>query len=262
MLDVNQTFLKKICAIAQLASRQIMEIYQRPCDFLTKSDGSPVTEADLVSHHLITQKLEALCPGIVIVSEENTDIDEIQGAPLSQFWLVDPLDGTKEFIQRNGEFTVNIALIEAGQPILGVVSAPALGVLYAGICGLGAFKIDEAGVQQSLHATCAQKDKFYVLGSRSHGNQPMFEAYLANYPTANFSPMGSSLKFCMIAEGRAHVYPRFGPTMEWDTAAGQAVLTASGGEVKVLGDASVGKMLSYGKSGFKNPHFIAQSQGL
>ncbi len=175
-----------------------------------------------------------------------------------QFWLVDPLDGTKEFVSRNGEFTVNIALIENGLPVLGVVLAPALGRLYAGADGVGAFVMGATGNRVGSKVREVPSDGLVVVSSRSHGDAEALERFLAGRKVASSVNAGSSLKFCLVADGVADFYPRFGRTMEWDTAAGHAVLRAAGGRVTDLH----GNELVYGKPGFENPHFVAFRQRL
>ena len=255
MIKPTKALLNNVINIGWQASKRIMEIYQQTIEISNKDDGSPLTQADMASHHLIMDTLGALLPDSVIISEENADLDTMKWNNPQQFWLIDPLDGTKEFINRNGEFTINIALIDAGQPVLGMVCAPALNTLYAGMQGYGAFKMNKLGERASIAVISDAPNGLHVLGSRSHADQTAMEHFLKNKKIASFKACGSSLKFCQIAEGLAHLYPRFGRTMEWDTAAGHAVLMAAGGEVKCLD----GKSLCYGKAGFENPHFIAKA---
>ena len=173
-----------------------------------------------------------------------------------RFWLVDPLDGTKEFLKRNGEFTVNIALIERGTPVLGVVLAPASGRLFAGAAGAGAFVEDESGRRMTIVCRRVPAAGLTVVSSRSHGDVEALNAYLAGRIVASHVTAGSSLKFCLVAGGEADLYPRFGRTMEWDTAAGHAILRAAGGRVTDLNGAE----LRYGKPDFANPHFVAMGR--
>ena len=255
MVKATSALLENLISIGWQAANRVFELYQESITFSSKADGSPLTQADLASHQIITEKLHLLLPDAVIISEENTNLDSVPLKNSHQFWLVDPLDGTKEFINRNGEFTINIALIEAGQPILGIVCAPALNILYAGLKDHGAFKMDKSGMKVPITVMNSAPEGLYVVGSRSHGDKAAMDVYLAQQKVASFVATGSSLKFCRIAEGRAHLYPRLGRTMEWDTAAGHAVLAAAGGEVTTLD----GKGLHYGKEGFENPHFVAKS---
>ena len=254
MIKATAALLEDIISIGWQAANKILALYQESITFSNNADGSPLTQADLASHQLITKKLQLLVPDAVIISEENTGLENIPWKNHHQFWLVDPLDGTKEFINHNGEFTINIALIEAGQPILGIVCAPALNILYAGLKDHGAFKMDRLGVKIPITVMNTALEGLHVVGSRSHGDKAAMDTYLAKQTIASFTSIGSSLKFCLIAEGRAHLYPRLGRTMEWDTAAGHAVLAAAGGEVIRLD----GELLYYGKKGFENPHFIAK----
>lgn len=254
-VQLTESLLNQLIDIVWEASDVVLRLYQNHFDYSVKSDGSPLTQADLASHEIIVQKLQGLTPDIPIISEENADFEHMEWKNPRQFWLVDPLDGTKEFIHRNGEFTINVALIDEHQPVLGVVAAPALKTLYAGFKKGGAIKLDRAGNKKNIHVISPTNQGLYVVGSRSHGDQAAMEAYLVNKKVTQFIAIGSSLKFCKIAEGAAHLYPRLGRTMEWDTAAGHAILAAAGGRVERLD----GRPLSYGKQGFENPHFVAKS---
>jgi 3'(2'), 5'-bisphosphate nucleotidase len=217
-----------------------------------KADASPVTEADDKAEAIIVRGLAALTPDIPVVAEEAACGGRAPAVDRT-FWLVDPLDGTKEFINRNGEFTVNIALIEDGVPVLGVVLAPVLGRLYAGADGVGAWVENADRSRTIARVRAVPDDGLTVVSSRSHGDTAALDAFLAGRTVASLVNAGSSLKFCLIAAGTADIYPRFGRTMEWDTAAGHAVLRAAGGRVADLH----GNELVYGKPGFENPHFVA-----
>ncbi len=262
--------LQAVAAIARAAGDVVMAIYATDFAVHGKADASPVTAADEQAEALILAGLRSLTPHVPIVAEEAAAAGH---APLlaagQRFWLVDPLDGTREFVARNGEFTVNIALIEHGRPVLGVVLAPAvagpsvepsagpLGCLYAGIVGQGAWLEDAAG-RRAIHCRPQPADGLTVLASRSHGDAAALHAFLAGYlagrRVAHLGTAGSSLKLCLLAAGQADVYPRLGRTMEWDIAAGHAVLAAAGGSVCRVDD---GQPLGYGKAGFENPHFVA-----
>jgi 3'(2'), 5'-bisphosphate nucleotidase len=250
--------IKDMTDAALAAGEAIMAVYA--CDFAVarKDDASPVTEADARAEEIILQRLAAAAPRVQVLAEESAHDARID--PARDFFLVDPLDGTKEFISRNGEFTVNIALVRAGRPVLGVVYAPALQRLYAGGVGLGAWRIDDIGglapARRTIAVRPAPRDGIVAVASRSH-RTPETEDLLAAIGVARFAEAGSSLKFCLVAEGAADIYPRLGRTMEWDTAAGQAVLEAAGGCVRVHPS---GEPLAYGKSarGFDNPSFIAR----
>lgn len=249
-------FLNAVIGIARDAGKVISEVYGTAFTVSEKSDTSPVTVADERAEAVILAGLERLTPSLPIVAEESVaagripTVDSAHGA----FWLVDPLDGTREFISRNGEFTVNIALVRAGEPVLGVVFAPALDALYAGARALGAFK-EQQGERRTIACRAVPTEGLSVVESRSHGDGAALDAWLQGRPVASRVKAGSSLKLCVLAEGSADLYPRLGRTMEWDIAAGHAVLAAAGGRVMRLED---GQALRYGKPGFENPGFAAQ----
>ena len=244
--------LERLLPIARAAGEAILRVYATDFGVRDKSDASPVTDADEQAEALILIELATLTPEIPIVSEEAAAAGRIPDLA-SQFWLVDPLDGTKEFVSRNGEFTTNIALIEEGRPVLGVVLVPAQDRLFAGATGVGAFVEDESG-RRAIACRTPPADGLTIVSSRSHGDAAALDAFLAGRPVAAAVTAGSSLKFCLVASGEADLYPRLGRTMEWDTAAGHAVLDAAGGRVS---DVS-GTELGYGKPGFENPHFVAE----
>jgi 3'(2'), 5'-bisphosphate nucleotidase len=245
--------LEPVVRIAREAGEVIMAIYATDFTARGKSDASPVTEADEKAEAVITAALAALTPDIPIVAEEAVAAGKIPEVG-DRFWLVDPLDGTKEFINRNGEFTVNIALIENGRPTLGVVLAPALKRLFAGRAGHGAYVEDEQG-RRPIQCRAVPADGVTVVASRSHGDAAALDQFLAGRKVAALANAGSSLKLCLVAAGEADLYPRLGRTMEWDIAAGHAVLSAAGGKVDTL----AGAELRYGKPGFDNPHFVAST---
>ena len=243
--------LPAVRAMAEEAGRATLGFYGAAAA-RTKADGSPVTAADDAAEVIILPALRRLTPSIPVVSEEAASAGDIpEVAAGGSFWLVDPLDGTKEFLSGNGEFTVNIALIEAGRPVLGVVVAPALGQTYAA-AGEIAFTVDAVG-ERPISVRQPPEAGLTVVGSRSHGDAAAMEAFLAGRRVANFRPAGSSLKLCLIACGEADLYPRLGTTMEWDIAAGHAVLAAAGGRVETL----EGAPLRYGQPAYRNPHFVA-----
>jgi 3'(2'), 5'-bisphosphate nucleotidase len=231
-MDVMQ-LAEKATEIAHQAGAAIMEIYSRDFAIYEKSDESPLTEADLAAHNIIVAGLEKIS-SLPILSEESADIDWQTRSSWGDYWLVDPLDGTKEFIKKNGEFTVNIALISQGVPIMGVVYAPVLKQTYVGATGHGAYKITE-GVKHDIAPKAHQQgDVWKVVGSRSH-QSPEIQALLETLGgESELIAMGSSLKLCLVAEGAAHLYPRLGLTSEWDTGAAQAVVEAAGGKVTVI----------------------------
>jgi 3'(2'), 5'-bisphosphate nucleotidase len=255
MTQPDRILLDAIVTLAREAGEQIVAVYRQPFEVQSKADGSPVTEADRRAEDVIVRGLRALTPDVPVVAEEAAARGEIPAIG-SRFWLVDPLDGTREFAARNGEFTVNIALVEAGVPVLGVVLAPVLGRLFAGGRGLGAW-LEDANGRRGMEVRSPPADGIVAALSRSHRDGGPTEAYLAHYPVRTRIAAGSSLKFGLIAAGEADLYPRLGRTMEWDTAAGHAVLAAAGGSVTDL----QGRPLRYGKPGFENPHFVARGAG-
>lgn len=247
-------------AISVDAGKAIMAIYGNEFSVDIKTDNSPLTAADLASHQLIVARLEALTPAIPVLSEESANIDWETRRQWTTYWLVDPLDGTKEFIKRNGEFTVNIALIHAGQPVLGAVYVPAQEILYTGLTRADGTRLAEKvadGVRSPIQVKPHQDGETWIMvGSRSHGSSDV-DTYLADFNPVELMPVGSSLKFCMVAEGKAHQYPRLGPTCEWDTGAAQAVLEAAGGQVI---NYETREPLRYNqKAELLNPYFIATS---
>jgi 3'(2'), 5'-bisphosphate nucleotidase len=221
-----------------------------------KTDGSPVTAADQAAEDIIQAALADLTPEIPVIAEEAMAKGPAPEVAGRRFWLVDPLDGTREFLSGNGEFTVNIALIEDGRPILGVVVAPALGQSYGGY-GPGTATLADADGERPIQVRPVPPEGETVMGSRSHGDPAAMERFLADRKVAAFRAAGSSLKLCLIARGEADVYPRFGPTMEWDIAAGHAVLAAAGGRVRTL----EGGPFLYGKPDYRNGPFIASGSG-
>lgn len=249
-MNLSKDQLDLLCGIAEEAGREVMRVYAGEITAHLKEDDSPLTEADLRSDAVIRQGLRHAFGQWPILSEEGSQ--SLPGGA-ETFFLVDPLDGTKEFIKRNGEFTVNIALVHQGKPVAGVVGAPALGELFYGARGLGAAKRTPGG-EAAVRPAVQRAGPLRVIGSRSHGGEAM-ERWLAQLAVPHeFVPAGSSLKFCRIAEGAADIYPRLGPTCQWDTAAGQAVLEAAGGCVL---DAQ-GEPLGYGgHRPILNGHFIA-----
>ena len=245
--------LLEIALRAALAGgEEVMRVYADPFEVIQKEDRTPVTEADLASERAIIAILTAAVPDIPIVSEETVPAEGFS-SPASRFWCVDPLDGTKEFIARNGEFSVLIALIEHGRPVLGVVHGPAAGVTYVGHGPGTAMGRREGGDFAPIRARVPSPDGIVVVHSRSHENSRRLAEYFQDRPVIERKQCGSALKFGVLAAGEADFYPRFGTTMEWDTAAGQAVLEAAGGHVFGLD----GERLGYGKPGLKNDGFVA-----
>ena len=251
MSSSRHALVEEVRAIARGAGELVMAVYRSDFAARRKDDASPVTEADERAEAYILARLRQLTPLVPIVAEEEVAAGRTPEVG-SAFWLVDPLDGTKEFINRNDEFTVNIALVEDGIPTLGVVLAPALGRLFAGDLGHGATLDDEHG-RRPIRCRAVPGEGLTVVASRSHGDAAALDAYLGSRKVAQVRNAGSSLKLCVIAAGEADLYPRLGRTMEWDIAAGHAVLAAAGGSVAELS----GAPLRYGKAGFENPHFVA-----
>ena len=248
----NAELLQRVETIALDAGRLVMEVYATEFAVDAKDDASPVTLADQRAEALIVAALHALAPDIPIVAEDLVSAGCVPDIG-ERFWLVDPLDGTREFVKRNGEFTVNVALIENTLPVLGVVCAPALGTLYAGATG-GPATMRSDGKTQSLRCRAVPVEGLTVVASASHGDVGALDEFLKGRRVAARRAIGSSLKLCLVAAGAADLYPRFGRTMEWDIAAGHAVLAAAGGSVTDLRGAS----LRYGKPGFENPAFVAR----
>jgi 3'(2'), 5'-bisphosphate nucleotidase len=245
--------LLEIALRAALAGgEEVMRVYADPFEVIQKEDRTPVTEADLASERAIVAILGAALPDIPIVSEETVPAEGFS-SPASRFWCVDPLDGTKEFIARNGEFSVLIALIEHGRPVLGIVHGPALGVTYVAHGPGTAMRRQDGGGFEPIRARAPSPEGIVVIHSRSHENSRRLAEYFQGRSVIERLVCGSALKFGVLAAGEADLYPRFGTTMEWDTAAGQAVLEAAGGHVVGLDGARLG----YGKPGLKNDGFLA-----
>lgn len=238
--------------IAARAGDAIMEVYGRDISVSRKEDASPLTEADLAANAVICTALRALTPGIPILSEESAGVPWSERAGWNRYWLVDPLDGTKEFIARNGQFTVNIALVEDHVPIIGVVQVPAQGRCFTAWRGGGAHRHDASG-SVTVHTRHTDPGRLVLAGSRSHAAPEQVRFFAALGDGVEVLSMGSSLKFCLVAEGKVDLYPRFGPTSEWDTAAAHCVVEQAGGAVTDLGLAP----LRYNtRPGILNPHFL------
>jgi 3'(2'), 5'-bisphosphate nucleotidase len=254
-----QDLLAPVSDIARQAGAAILAVYHRDDHGVQrKADESPLTAADLAAHQLICTALQRLTPELPVLSEESAEVPWAVRQAWTRYWLVDPLDGTKEFVDRNGEFTVNIALIDRGVPVLGVVYVPTLGLLYCGAQGSGAWKeVDAKRIRIATARIVAGQQRLRVVASRRHGGDAL-EAWLARmqqrFPELEFVTMGSSLKICLVAEGRADIYPRLAPTSEWDTAAAQAILEAAGG---VLTDTALHAYRYNRKDELLNPHFYA-----
>jgi len=250
----DEKLLAPLLDIARAAGQEIMRVYATEFTVEMKEDKSPVTDADYAAHKLIVADLKRITPDLPVLSEESADIPFAERRRWDSYWLVDPLDGTKEFISKNGDFTVNIALIQNGTPIVGVVHVPVTGMSYYGSVGVGAFKRDQDGQASAIKVRKLIEGKpVKVVASRSHRGE-LLDGYLAKLGPHETVSRGSSLKFCMVAEGSADVYPRLGPTSEWDTGAGHAVVLAAGGQVIGMDGAP---LIYNAKESLLNSHFIA-----
>ncbi|HBE91966.1 MAG TPA: 3'(2'),5'-bisphosphate nucleotidase [Gammaproteobacteria bacterium] len=257
-MNINHChYLDRISTTARQAGAAIMQIYERDFDVQHKGDGSPLTEADLAAHHLICRQLADMSPDLPILSEESRDIPYEERSGWQRYWLVDPLDGTKEFVNRNGEFTVNIALIENGKPVLGVVYAPVMDILYTGCDGVATMQVED-GPSEEISVKPFSGDNPCLVASRSHAGEALtaaIERLCDRFDDIDILSMGSSFKLCLVAEGRADLYPRLGLTSEWDTAAAHAIVTAAGGRVTTLN----GENLCYNKENLLNPWFLVSN---
>ena len=252
--------VKGLLEASRQAGEAILQVYALDFEVEFKGDDSPLTAADKNANVVLMAFLKESYPDIPIISEENKAPDYAERSSWTRFWLVDPLDGTKEFIKKNGEFTVNVALIENGEPILGVVYRPTTGTFHLGAVGEGAWRIESDGTTTELKPQPHYQtlDTVRVVASRSHLT-PEVEQFVADLKSAGktveFLSAGSSLKLCLVAEGAADVYPRFGPTMEWDTGAAHAVALGAGRQVL---NRETGKPLAYNKENLLNPYFIVE----
>lgn len=226
-MKIDTRLREGVIAVADAAAADILAIYAQDFDVERKADASPLTAADLAAHQRIVTGLGALTPDIPVLSEESAEACFEARKAWTRYWLVDPLDGTREFVKKNGEFSVNIALIEDGVALFGVIQQPVTGLLWHGTPGQGAFR-REGNAEARIHCRQPAAPPLTIAASRSH-RDPRTDAVIAAFPQASVISLGSSLKFCRIAEGTLDLYPRFGPTSEWDTAAGQAIVEAAGG---------------------------------
>jgi 3'(2'), 5'-bisphosphate nucleotidase len=244
--------IEPIVALSRQAGNAILEVYASDFDVQSKDDESPLTQADLASHRRIVSGLAEMTPGLPVISEESGLPSFEERSKWSTYWLIDPLDGTKEFVNRNGEFTVNIALIADGRPVFGVVHVPVQGKTYVGCEGHGAELRVDGKQPEPIRVAQNSAQPVRVVGSRSHRGASL-DAFIDKLGDCDLVPMGSSLKFCVVAEGDADIYPRLGPTSEWDTAAAQAVVEQAGGSVVTLD----GNPMKYNqKEEMLNPHFL------
>jgi len=252
--------LEVLIAAVKAAGDEILKIYATDFDVEIKGDDSPLTAADQAANKVLMEYIKEHTPEIPVISEENKEVEYDTRKEWGCFWLIDPLDGTKEFIKKNGEFTVNIALIENGHPLLGVVYQPTTNTFYIGISDESSYKIDSQGevsvIKNDLHYS--KREEVIVVASRSHLSDEVIafvDKLKADGKKVEFLSAGSSLKFCLVAEGKAHVYPRLGPTMEWDTGAAHAVALGAGLDVI---NSDNGKPLAYNKENLLNPYFIVE----
>lgn len=246
----DRALLSLAADLARQAAAIILAVRARGFDVLRKQDATPVTEADQAAEKLIVEGLRRATPEIPVIAEEEVDAGRVTD-PGEVFWLVDPLDGTREFAQLRDEFTVNVGLVRNQRAVLGAVAVPGCGELFAGIVGRGAWKHTAAG-ESAIHARRPPPEGLHVLASRHHASDERLAAFLKEYRMASLANMGSAIKFCRLAEGAGDFYPRLGRTMEWDTAAPQAVLEAAGGTVRLMD----GTPLGYRKPGWENPPFL------
>lgn len=269
--SLNKINILDLLKIAQEAGKAILKVYDSDFGFESKKDGSPLTLADKNSFGIISKALAAAYLEIPLLSEEGKEIPYETRKSWKAFWLVDPLDGTKEFIQRNGQFTVNIALIDNGKPVLGIIHAPVKDIFYFAKEGLGTYKLEDTSCLENAKDINTiiglstrlpfdnREEKLAVVASRSHSLKET-DAYIdklkEEYKEMDIINIGSSLKLCLIAEGKAHVYPRFGPTMEWDIAAGQVLIEQTAGSITSVENKQA---LQYNKDSLVNPRFVASS---
>jgi 3'(2'), 5'-bisphosphate nucleotidase len=245
--------LPSIITVAEHAAREILEVYQTEFSVENKDDNSPLTAADMASHEVIISGLTQLTPDIPILSEESATIPYKTRQTWQRYWLVDPLDGTREFVKRNGEFTVNIALIENHQTILGVVYVPATQLCFYARKGQGAYKQLAGQAAERIKTKGTTADSFTVAGSRSHGSEEQQKFFAALGNEVEVIAIGSSLKLCLVAEGKVDIYPRFGLTSEWDTAAAHAIVSEAGG---IVTDTQLRPLEYNRKESILNPHFL------
>ena len=252
---LTDELIYSIIELAKKAGTAIMDVYVSDFDIQIKDDKSPLTEADMRANAIINEGLKKVTPDVPVLSEEGREIPFDERSIWESYWLVDPLDGTKDFIKKNGEFTVNIALVEDNAPVFGVVYAPAIDLLFWGSVENGAWKKEAHNPAQAMRVADKIDETVQIASSRSHPSDKM-DSFLKQFNNFELHPIGSSLKICLVSDGSMHLYPRLGPTMEWDTAAAHAVLKSSGGEMLQFGTDSP---LQYNKKELLNPKFIAGS---
>lgn len=251
MLDIH-CLLEPTVKVAYQAGERILTVYNEGFHVEQKADNTPLTEADMAAHRAIVEGLSTLTPDIPVLSEESEHISFAERQSWKVYWLVDPLDGTREFIKRNEEFTVNIALVRGHEAVLGVIYAPVLGKIYYAAKGKGAFKRVALNKAKAIHVQAKCREKLIVAGSRSH-HSTEFKKFMSHFPNHEQVNMGSALKSCLVAEGKIDIYPRLGPTSEWDTAAAQCIVEEAGG---MLTDTHMQRLQYNTKSELLNPHFF------
>jgi len=256
-IKLDNKDIESLLSLADKAAREIMEVYNTSFDVENKKDNSPITLADRRSNDIIVSGLKKMYPDIPLISEEEKDIPYKERKNWEYFWLIDPLDGTKEFISKNGEFTINIALIEKNTPVFGLVSIPAKDTVYYALRGEGAYKKEKDKEIKKIHVRKENKDETVVVRSRSHKSKEE-EKIISKLGQVKEISAGSALKFCLVAEGRADVYVRSGPTMEWDTASGHCVSEEAGARVKTID----GKKFVYNKKSLLNPGFVCARKNI
>ena len=250
--DQLASLIPEILAISKQAGERILEIYDTDFTVRNKDDNSPLTAADMAAHKHICTSLKTLTPDTPILSEESSGISYQERRQWQQYWLVDPLDGTREFIKRNGEFSVNIALIDGDQSILGVIYIPVTGMAYSAARGQGAHKHERDGHASTIQVSSTDKENITIAGSRSHGSQKLHD-FINQLDDPEVLSVGSSLKFCLVAEGKADIYPRFGPTSEWDSGAAQCIVEEAGG---IVVDTHFERLRYNTKESLLNPPFL------
>lgn len=246
------TGIEDLINLSRQAGEAILAIYDTDFSVQKKADNSPLTEADMAAHHIIVNELASLTPDIPVLSEESAAIPFEIRQSWNRYWLIDPLDGTKQFVMRNGEFTVNIALIDNHEPVLGVIYVPVTGLTYYGQKEQGAFKLTPDKKAEQIYVKQERRQPLLIASSRSHASDRLL-SYLDKLGDHKVTRMGSSLKSCLVAEGRADLYPRLGPTSEWDTAAAQAIVEAAGGQIT---DTNMQPLRYNTKASLLNPHFF------
>ena len=255
-IQIKSGLTEQLIEISKEAGEAILKVYNTNFDYQIKKDLSPLTKADTLSHNIICEKLKLLTPDIPIISEENSDIPFNIRSSWEQYWLVDPLDGTKEFIKKNGEFTVNIALIENNTPIFGIIHIPVTNETYWGSSTKGSFYIKGNNQKTKLHVENKIRSQVRIVASRSHPSK-MLDTLLEEIGEYKIITKGSSLKFCLIAKGQADIYPRLGPTSEWDIAAGHAIVKFAGGSLLTIDGESMQYNLTENNL---NPYFVVASR--